>query len=122
MSEYCKRQILYFKRHPGEREKVTLDKLLDALRARSRPKKDARRISRVVFVLFNTKGNNQIRSAESSVGAPPAIDTIADEEEDSDKAPRYLQEIPGRRGASGRKSDKDTKGEVDGCSRLSPGD
>jgi hypothetical protein len=37
----------------------------------------------VVFVLLNTKRNNQLRPAESAVAAPPAIDTIADEEEDS---------------------------------------
>jgi hypothetical protein len=41
----------------GERESLTLDKLLDALRARSL--KDARRISQVA--LLNTKGNNQLR-------------------------------------------------------------
>jgi hypothetical protein len=43
----------------GERESLALDKLLDALRARSLPIKDARRISQVA--LLNTKGNNQLR-------------------------------------------------------------
>jgi hypothetical protein len=62
----------------GERDILILDKLLDALRARSLPIQDARRISQVA--LLNTKGNNQL----SAVAAPPVIDTIADEEEDSD--------------------------------------
>jgi hypothetical protein len=56
---------------------------MDALRARSVPIKDAKRISQVS--LLNNKGNNQLRvSGIFSIAAPPAIDTIADEEEDSD--------------------------------------
>jgi hypothetical protein len=44
----------------GERVSLTLDKVRDALRARSLPiKKDARRLSQVT--LLNTKGNNQLR-------------------------------------------------------------
>jgi hypothetical protein len=43
----------------GERENLTLDELLDALRARCLPIQGARRISQVA--LMNMKGNNQLR-------------------------------------------------------------
>jgi hypothetical protein len=65
----------------GERENLTLDKLLDALRVRSLSIKDAGRMSQVA--LLKTKGTTNSGSAESSVAAPPVVDTIADEKEDS---------------------------------------
>jgi hypothetical protein len=56
-----------------------LDKLLDALPARSLPIKDAIRISQIALLDFQRKQS----TAEFSAAAPQAIGTIADDEEDS---------------------------------------
>jgi hypothetical protein len=77
------------KRHPalssyiGERENLTLDKLMHALRTRSLPihghKKDL-----VTFLIEDQRKQSTQGSAESSVAAPPPSDNIADEEDDID--------------------------------------
>jgi hypothetical protein len=56
---------------------------MDAFRARNLPIKDARRMSQVA--LLNTKSDNQLRVAESSVAAPPATDTQKREKEKETK-------------------------------------
>jgi hypothetical protein len=67
----------------GERENLTLDKAAECA-ASPKPTHKGRQKDLASRLIEHQRKQSNSGSAESSLAAPPAIDTIADEEEDSD--------------------------------------